>query len=432
MDIEITCNTDDAVLFNNIEQNSKLPLEWVKYEEAHEEHAVIVGGGYSLSECLDKIKWRKSLGQKVFALNNSAKYLLENGIVPDYQVIMDARPQNVEFVNPDLPIYLNSQCDTSLFAKTDKAILWHSVIDGIESHIKSDKEYALVGGGLTVGLSAMCLVYALGYRKIHIFGYDSSYHEGKSHAYEQELNKGEQLCEVSVNGKVFTASLTMGRQAELFQQVAHNLIDAGCVITVDGHGAIPEIAKLSMLPQEVISEEEKYRRMWSIDAYRENSPGERTASLFALQFNPQGTVIDFGCGSGRGGAKIEKLRGSKCKVILADFADNCVNKDIKLPFVHCDLTKSTELKGDYGYCTDVMEHIPTEDVETVIKNIMNAVPKCFFQICLVNDSFGGLIGHPLHLSVFPSVWWYEKFKKLGFKVEWMEANAVEAQFFITL
>ena len=432
MDIEIVCNTDDAVLFSNIEINSQLPITWVKNEDPNEDHAILVGGGYSLTNCLDSIKWRQSIGQKIFALNNSAKYLIENEIIPDYQVIMDARPENIEFVNPELPIFLNSQCNPELFKKTDKAILWHSVIDGIDEHIPDHEDYALIGGGLTVGLSAMCLVYTLGYRNLHLYGYDSSYHEDQSHAYEQALNKGEQTCEVTVNGKTFKSSLTMGRQAELFQQVAFNLIDAGCIITVDGEGAIPEIAKCSMLPRTEITEEEKYKSMWSIDAYRVHSPGERVASLFCAMFNPKGTVIDFGCGSGKGGAKIDKLRGSTCKVILADFADNCVDKGNNLPFVYCDLVKGTELKGDYGYCTDVMEHIPTEDVDKVIKTIMGAVPKAFFQICLVNDSFGGMIGHPLHLSIFPSVWWYERFKNLGYKIEWMEADSINVQLFVTI
>jgi hypothetical protein len=117
---------------------------------------------------------------------------------------------------------------------------------------------------------------------------------------------------------------------------------------------------------------------------------------------------------------------------MADFADNCTDKGNTLPFVHFDLTKGNDtLKGDYGFCTDVMEHIPTEDVDNAIINIMASVPKCFFQICLTQEHFGSLIGQSLHLSVFPAEWWKKKFIELGYKVEWMDSDEANAQFFIT-
>jgi len=91
MQIEILCNTDDSRLFSNIATNSASSKKWIKEVPEHDGHAVIVGGGPSLVEFLPTIKHRYSLGQKIFALNGAARFLNAHGIVPDYQVILDAR-----------------------------------------------------------------------------------------------------------------------------------------------------------------------------------------------------------------------------------------------------------------------------------------------------------------------------------------------------
>jgi hypothetical protein len=81
-----------------------------------------------------------------------------------------------------------------------------------------------------------------------------------------------------------------------------------------------------------------------------------------------------------------------------------------------DLTDPIWLTGDIGYCTDVLEHIPPVDVSGVIENIMASVDSCYFKIALFDDSMGKLIGHPLHLSVYSSEWWLEKFT--AYKIEY--------------
>jgi hypothetical protein len=40
----------------------------------------------------------------------------------------------------------------------------------------------------------------------------------------------------------------------------------------------------------------------------------------------------------------------------------------------------------------------------------------FFQISTVEDSFGAVIGQPLHLSVHPHQWWLNLFLSMGFDV----------------
>lgn len=82
MQIELICNTDDSALFSNVSVNSRAQKKRVKEVPAHDGHAVIVGGGPSLTEFLPTIRKRQELGQKVFALNGSARFLNANGIIP--------------------------------------------------------------------------------------------------------------------------------------------------------------------------------------------------------------------------------------------------------------------------------------------------------------------------------------------------------------
>jgi SAM-dependent methyltransferase len=169
-------------------------------------------------------------------------------------------------------------------------------------------------------------------------------------------------------------------------------------------------------------EEMKYKKCWNVDAYRNYAPGEQLINLF-LELFPQGveegaTIIDWGCGTGRAS---KLLYEAGFDVTMVDFADNCLDEEIKelakdnprLRFFKQDLTKKCDLEADYGYCTDVMEHIPTDDVDTVLGNILNSSKFAFFQIATVPDGFGGHpdIGEQLHLTVENYHEWLKRFNE---------------------
>ena len=432
MQIELICNTDDSALFSNVSVNSRAQKKWVKEVPAHDGHAVIVGGGPSLTEFLPTIRKRQELGQKVFALNGAARFLNANGIIPDYQVILDARAENVALIGIAKQYLLASQCHPTLFSHFDYAVavsVWHPAIEGIEMHLPThDGEYALIGGGLTVGLSTMCLAYTMGYRKLHLFGYDSSHRETLGHAYSQPMNNNDVLCKVTLDGQTFTSSLTMARQAELFPAVCNNLLDRDCIITLDSDGLIMAVYRNMKANPAPKTEADKYKAMWNFPQYRTVSPGEMAAreAVKIATIGQNTTVIDFGCGTGRGGQEIHNLTGAN--VVLVDFADNAVSGSVKLPFFIADLTQPMTLSGDVGYCTDVMEHIPTHHVADVIKNIMDCVDCAYFQISLIPDEMGALIGAPLHLSVYPHNWWVKKFS--AYEIVWTDFNGENAAFYV--
>lgn len=435
MHIETTCNTADDVLFAHIEQNSRLPIPWLKSVPAHDGHAVIVGGAPSVADWIEEIRYRKSIGQSIFALNNAAKFLHDAGIQADYQIIVDARESNGAFIGYAKHHLLASQCHPSLFDKASSVTLWHQEypddMERLDSSLPAScPDHALIGGGTTVGLSAMALVYALGYRKLHLYGYDSSSRGEKTHAYDQS-DPQSVPCTVTVSGKTFESTLAMARQAELFPQLSDTLIDLGCFITIRGDGLLPWTSKMSSVREE-LTERQKYEKMWEFPAYRTISPGELVAQTFVevVKPDPEGRIIDFGCGTGRGTVELAKL--TQCELWQVDFATNCRDPGQEFTFIACDMTGELPkfIEGDYAYCTDVLEHIEPGNVDRVIRNVMKACPRAFFQISTVPDHCRKLIGHPLHLTVQPFEWWKEKFRSLGYAVQWERKEDIAALFYV--
>lgn len=424
--VHLICNTDDEQLYSNVRVNSHSHSKnWVKVEEAHDGIAVLCGSGPSLADTLEEVReWAKK-GAKIFAMNGAANFLAVNDIWPDYQCIIDARIETADLLGPAKEHLFASQVHPECFRRVPNARLWHLQIGGIEDHFPEyDDAYALIGGAASVGNTATCLAYTLGFREIHCYGYDSCHREGKGHAFRQKMNDGDPCAVIEFGGKTYVASLTMKLQAEKFQETALALKRAGCKLFVHGSGLLPDMYNTPLQ----ISEAEKYERMWLYDDYRAVAPGEQCAAVFMACAKPSGRVIDFGCGTGRGALK---LKEAGCDVLLVDFAGNSRDPEaLRLPFRKHDLTQPLEETADYGFCTDVMEHIPPADVDKVLKTIFTSAPKVFFQISLVDDVCGELIGHPLHLSVYPYEWWLEKLGHYG-RVVWSMRERQSAMFYVT-
>lgn len=174
-------------------------------------------------------------------------------------------------------------------------------------------------------------------------------------------------------------------------------------------------------------ERAKYAKLWEDPRYRAVSPGEHWATQFLEVARPErhADIIDFGCGTGRGALALA-LFGS-LKVTMLDFTSNCLDPEVaqacetqptRINFKLQDLTKPISVNAAYGYCSDVMEHIPTEDVPKVLRNILGSANKVFFGISTVDDHMGAIIGETLHLTVKPMVWWLEQLKAAGATINW--------------
>lgn len=404
-------NVSKEVILNNIRNNLK--NRWLD-KRLGSGSLCVVGGGPSLKRNIETIK---RLNMDVMALNNAHDYLIQNNIIPKYAVLLDARDDNVNFYkNPhkDVTYLLASQVSLKVFEALEghEVYLWHVGSDETKKYCNEHgiKHYLEINGGCTVGLRSLYLSFAIGYTDLHLFGFDSSF-EDYHHAYKQELNDSQDVIEVMVEGESFKTSPTMAKQAYQFQSVSLMLVRGGAEITVYGSGLLPKIHMEMQKPVDPNNleavEARKYSNMWAIDDYRKISPGEGKVNeaLVALNMKQGSSIIDFGCGTGRAA---QKFKDMGFNVLGVDHAGNCLDENIDIDFTISNLWNLPDLEYDYGFCTDVMEHIPTSKVDDVLKNIKKSVKSVYFQICTVQDGFGDLIGDELHLTVKPLEWWVEK------------------------
>jgi ribosomal protein L11 methylase PrmA len=150
-------------------------------------------------------------------------------------------------------------------------------------------------------------------------------------------------------------------------------------------------------------EVDKYTAMWNRPEYRRYSPGlECVETLLNFTGNQRGTLIDFGCGTGRASVELQKLGFD---VIAVDFAENALDEGSPIPLRLADITRPLNITAKYGLCADVMEHIPTDIVDAVLYNISVAVDECLFKIESEADVLGKLIDQKLHMTVKPHTWW---------------------------
>lgn len=428
--ILVVSNTSDKQLQENIKTNAAKNLRWVKAECVKDSPAIMVGGGSSVAEYIEDIRNMQASGGTIFAMNAASKWLRDAGVRADYQCIVDAKEETSVLVDCGAREHLfASQVHPKTMDAVRDPIVWHLEIGDIERLFPEEKVrrggYCLLGGGVSVGNSALCLVYALGYRDIHVFGYDSCHKDGASHAYDQPMNRFIPTVETEWAGKVYTSSVAMKAQAEKFPIIAALLKQDGCKFTVYGDGLLQAMFNTKSCD---LTERDKYRLMWATDSYREFSPGERSIDKFLEVAKPEGLIADFGCGTGRASLALKKAGHD---VVLIDFADNCRdNEALPLPFIEWDLSQPMPVRAPYGICCDVMEHIPAGNIDAVISNIMASAKTVFFQISTRLDSWGALIDSQLHLSVHPAEWWKETFQRLGFGVVWEEKVPGEARFLV--
>jgi uncharacterized Rossmann fold enzyme len=241
-ELEAVANTNYETTKANILYSCSLDLPHLEILPAHDRQCVIVAGGPSIHRTLPEVRQRITDGQDVFAVNGSAAWLNQRGIVPDALFVIDARPENADFLNSESKRqFLASQVDRTCFAQATDATVFHMNTEGIADILPEGREYHLISSGTTVGLAAMAVAYTQGYRAIHLHGFDSSY-EDDHHAYPQKQNDADQVLDVAVEGRKFKAAPWMVKQAQQFQELALQLSQVGVIITVAGDGLLPHIA----------------------------------------------------------------------------------------------------------------------------------------------------------------------------------------------
>lgn len=249
LELEMVCNTTLDTITENIKYAMNLDyIDILKKEsESHDNRAVIVGGGSSIRDFGEELKYRKSIGQHIIALNNSWRWLEDKGIRADMQVMVDARLENLNFVpisTLGIKKLYSTQCHP--FVTNLSSLSWHSYLENIVDEF-NHKDMFWIGSGSSVGIRSIFLLYALGYRKFSIYGYDSSYVGESGHAYDQKLNDNEKTIEIEIKGRKFKSAPWMVSQAHEFLEVVSLLTDKGCEFTVHGDGLLQHMVKTCLV-----------------------------------------------------------------------------------------------------------------------------------------------------------------------------------------
>ena len=166
----------------------------------------IVGGGPSLGGCLDELRLLvKNSSASIIAINKSHDYLIENGIIPDFCVLLDPREWVKTYVTPhkDVKYLIASQVNNAVWEKLEgyDIYTWHALAHNHGSKVfrnidpekfkkfAKGKKYLSIGGGVTAGLRAWtiaCYPY-MGFSYIHLFGFDSSTDDSSNlYAYQKD------------------------------------------------------------------------------------------------------------------------------------------------------------------------------------------------------------------------------------------------------
>lgn len=169
-------------------------------------------------------------------------------------------------------------------------------------------------------------------------------------------------------------------------------------------------------------EAEKYRAAWGHAEYRRVAPGEReTERAWRLMgCRARDTLNDYGSGTGRPAAW---FAGRGMDVLGIDHADNANETAVPVE-IACLWDMPQVRASDYGFCTDVMEHIPPEKVADVLAGIASKTRiACYFRIATYGDASGPAFGlGQLHLTVLPADWWVAKIAKYFRSVQVVESS----------
>lgn len=162
-------------------------------------------------------------------------------------------------------------------------------------------------------------------------------------------------------------------------------------------------------------ERNKYEEIWSFEEYQKSgSPGLANVDRFLSVLSPQqgSSVIDIGCGAGRAGLELERRGFNTWWLDITPAA--LVPAVDRRRFIEAPLWAPVwGRQWDYGFCCDVLEHIPTEYAMLACEQIIHHCGTAWLHICNLPDEFGKLIGEPLHLTVKPYAWWLLRLSTLG-------------------
>lgn len=424
--LQLVVNNDTSEIESQIRQNIARRPKVLEPRPKIDTPLIIAAGGPSLADNVDLIR---QFGLPVLAVNGAYNFLLKRGVVADYFMMMDSRASNyvhVENMQRETECILASQVHPDIFERlsTHNVTMYHSFVDSAKralASMKSGPVHGVLAPLGAAGIHALYIALILGFRNLKLFGYDLSYRGDDHRAFPQPMNDGEFTVDVVVNGVTYRTPGLLALAAEQFPSIAGNLTrEQGAEIELWSGGLLSAVLERANREGEKPVEDrerEKYEDIWRVDQYRKVSPGMRYVdeALGLLTPEPGASFLDLGCGTGR---VVTELRRRGFDAAGVDIAENALEEDV--PFTRVALWDALP-QADYGFSSDVLEHIPPERVMDVLESIRASIRvACYLNIDTFDDNFGAYIDRKLHMTVMEPSGWIAAAKTL-----WPNVDAIE-------
>ena len=423
--VDLKLNVSDGDVMRNLtaSQERMAPeLDWDQSAPPRPETLFICGAGPSLKhEAWRVAKARKEveIGAHIMALNGAYRWLRKNKVDVDYFACLDARPENVSFVeDPALGTthLLASQVHPDVYDKLGSMYrinTFHLATPAVE-HVFGDTVLK-IGAANTIGLTALILGCVLGYRKFVLLGYDSSHSIAASHVSPQPWNAVQEVIDVWVQDRKYRTTHAMAQQVSDFLPLLNRLrlqwpdID----VQIIGTGLFYDFVTTNNHETSRERELSKYPTAYDDPSYG-MSPQRHAAVDRALQEVASGNTsyLDISCGRGES-LQLAKKHGFKF-VAGTETVPSLCNADVlntTLP-----RTELNDKCADVVSLIEVIEHLLPEDVEPALHELTRLAKRhILISAAVTNHVVGGVNLHP---SARPLEEWESLFKKVwGAKVK---------------
>lgn len=207
----------------------------------HDRTAHLVCYGPSLARTWPLVAMERAVGEDVFTVSGAHRLMIDHGVIPQVHIDCDPRPHKaLQMGKPHADVqYWLASCISPFYLdrlEGHDVKLWHSY-NGTASRIafQIDPDQKMVVGGGSIGLRAMSILYARGYREFEIHGMDCSFENGEAHAGPHE-GKAQEFVSVQCNGRWFETSAVFVLYARFFQKQLSMMPDA--IINLHGDGLL--------------------------------------------------------------------------------------------------------------------------------------------------------------------------------------------------
>lgn len=249
----------DEEIQENIRYNVQHIPNWVAECKVHGGLAVMCSGGPSLEGYLEQIRAKQEAGAKVVCVKHSHDLLIQSGIIPWACFLLDPRSHVKEFIenpHPDVIYFVASMCHPSTIDRLNErgatVYGYHAHVGAGEKEVLEEMKVSsfLIGGGSTSATRGVSVLNVLGFRRYHLYGYDSCYFD-REPTKEKAKNGLPKWFEVEVGNRRFVTDAELLAQCQDFDKLLDLGRDVFAEIEVYGNGMIPHIfaMKRRILPE---------------------------------------------------------------------------------------------------------------------------------------------------------------------------------------